>query len=91
MISSSGSWGAKEAAWTKKVWIYDCRTNKEFTLKERRMVRADLDEFVECCHPENRHQRRPTWNDKKNSEVGGVCSPTRRSWRGTSAASTSSG
>ena len=39
--------GAKEA-WTKKVWIYDLRTNKEFTLKQRRMARADLDEFVEC-------------------------------------------
>src|ERR1700681_500522 len=59
--------GAKEL-WTKKVWIYDCRTNKEFTLKERRMVRADLDEFVECYHPENRHQRKPTWNEKKNPE-----------------------
>ncbi len=59
--------GAKEP-WTKKVWIYDCRTNKEFTLKERRMVRADLDEFVECFHPENRHQRKPTWSEKKNPE-----------------------
>jgi hypothetical protein len=59
--------GAKEP-WTKKVWIYDCRTNREFTLKERRMVRADLDEFVECYHPENRHQRKPTWDEKKNPE-----------------------
>ena len=82
--------GAKEP-WTKKVWIYDCRTNKEFTLKERRMVRADLDEFVECYHPENRHQRKPTWDEKKNPKAGGGCSPTRRSLRGTNAASTSSG
>jgi len=59
--------GAKEP-WTKKVWIYDCRTNKEFTLKERRMARGDLDEFVECYHPENRHQRKPTWDEKKNPE-----------------------
>ena len=59
--------GAKEP-WTKKVWIYDCRTNKEFTLKERRMVRADLDDFVKCYHPENRHQRKPTWNEKRNPE-----------------------
>src|SRR5205823_13098910 len=59
--------GAKEP-WTKKVWIYDCRTNKEFTLKERRMVRADLDEFVDCYHSENRHQRKPTWEEKKNPE-----------------------
>lgn len=49
-------------------WIYDCRTNKEFTLKERRLVRADLDEFVERYHPENRHQRKATWDERKNPE-----------------------
>src|SRR5207249_1897324 len=59
--------GAKEP-WTKKIWIYDLRTNKEFTLKERRMVRADLDEFVDSYHPQNRHQRKPTWDEKKNPE-----------------------
>src|SRR5437667_11264192 len=59
--------GAKEPG-TKKLWIYDCRTNKEFTLKERRMVRPHLDEFVECYHPENRNQRKPTWDSKKNPE-----------------------
>ena len=32
------------------------------------MVRADLDEFVGCYRPENRHQRKPTWDDKKNTE-----------------------
>jgi type I restriction enzyme M protein len=31
-------------------------------------VRADLDDFVECYHPENRHQRTPTWDEKKNPE-----------------------
>jgi type I restriction enzyme M protein len=59
--------GAKEP-WTKQVWIYDLRTNKEFTLKERRMVRADLDEFVACYHPANRNQRKPTWDEKKHPE-----------------------
>ena len=54
--------------WTKKLWIYDLRTNKKFTLKQRRMARADLDEFVSCYHAENRHQRKPTWDEKKNSE-----------------------
>jgi len=55
--------GAKEP-WSKQVWIYDCRTNKEFTLKTRRMVRADLDEFVGCYQPENRHQRTATWSEQ---------------------------
>jgi type I restriction enzyme M protein len=59
--------GAKEP-WTKKVWYYDLRTNKEFTLKERRMKRADLDEFVGCYNPENRNQRKALWSEKKNPE-----------------------
>ena len=36
-----------EAA-TKALWIYDLRTNQRFTLKERPMTRADLDDFVAC-------------------------------------------
>ena len=59
--------GAKEP-WTKKVWYYDLRTNMEFTLKERRMKRADLDEFVTCYNPENRNQRKALWDEKKNPE-----------------------
>ena len=59
--------GAKEP-WTKKVWIYDLRTNKEFTLKQRRMAREDLDEFVKCYNPDNRNQRKATWDEKKNPE-----------------------
>jgi type I restriction enzyme M protein len=59
--------GAKEP-WTKKLWVYDLRTNKEFTLKQRRMTRADLDEFVTCYNPDNRNQRKPTWNEKNNPE-----------------------
>jgi type I restriction enzyme M protein len=55
--------GAKEA-WTKKLWIYDLRTNKEFTLKQRRMARTDLDEFVSCYNPENRNKRKATWSEK---------------------------
>ena len=42
--------GAKEP-WTKKLWVYDLRTNKHFTLKTKRMTRADLDEFVACYQP----------------------------------------
>jgi type I restriction enzyme M protein len=37
-----------EKANTKHLWIYDLRTNRRFTLKERPMVRADLDDFVAC-------------------------------------------
>ena len=56
---------ASETPWTKKLWIYDLRTNKHYTLKTSPMKRADLDEFVACYNPANRHQRRPTWSAKK--------------------------
>jgi type I restriction enzyme M protein len=55
---------ASETPWTKKLWIYDLRTNKHFTLKTNPLKREDLDEFVQCYNPENRHQRQPTWSDK---------------------------
>jgi len=42
----------------------DLRTNKHFTLKQNCMTRADLDEFVTCYHPENRHDRTPTWTEE---------------------------
>src|SRR3989344_4259911 len=47
----------KEAA-TSKVWIYDLRTNKHFTLKESLMKSDDLNDFIKCYNPENRHQRK---------------------------------
>jgi type I restriction enzyme M protein len=48
---------AQEKAWTEKLWIYDLRTNKHFTLKENQLKRSDLDDFVACYRPENRHER----------------------------------
>ncbi|GBD98784.1 putative type I restriction enzymeP M protein [bacterium BMS3Abin07] len=56
---------ASETPWTKKLWIYDVRTNKNFTLKTNPLKRSDLDEFVKCYNPENRHKRKPTWSEKK--------------------------
>jgi type I restriction enzyme M protein len=55
---------ASETPWTKKLWIYDFRTNKDFTLKTNPLKRSDLDEFVKCYNPENRHNRNPTWSEK---------------------------
>ena len=46
---------AQEAAWTKKLWVYDLRTNMHFTLKTKPLKRADLDEFVACFNPDNRY------------------------------------
>jgi len=39
---------AQEKPWTKKLWIYDLRTNQHFTLKENPLKREHLDDFVNC-------------------------------------------
>ncbi len=44
-------------AWTTNLWVYDLRTNQNFTLKTNPLTRAHLDDFVACYHPENRHER----------------------------------
>jgi type I restriction enzyme M protein len=61
---------ASETPWTKTLWIYDLRTNTHITLKQNPLTRSDLDEFVECYHPENRHQRSPTWSDDAAQGAG---------------------
>jgi type I restriction enzyme M protein len=48
---------AQEKPWTEKLWIYDLRTNMHFTLKEKTLKRSDLDDFVKCYNPKNRHER----------------------------------
>ena len=45
---------------TQSVWFYDLRTNKHFTLKTRTLKQADLQDFIQCYNPENRHERRET-------------------------------
>src|SRR5438552_12477763 len=61
---------AAEKPWTDKLWIYDLRTNKHFTLKENPLKHSDLDDFVNCYfggksgvnapgYKGNRHERIP--------------------------------
>ncbi len=73
----------REKPWTEKVWIYDLRTNKHFTLKTNQMGYGDLEDFIKCYNPENRHQR-------QESSVS-VLSPMTRLWRATKSAWTFSG
>lgn len=42
---------------TRGVWVYDLRTNKHFSLKTRPLKTDDLQDFVACYRPDNRHQR----------------------------------
>ncbi len=53
---------ASETPWTKKLWIYDLRTNQHFTLKTNPLRREHLDEFVTLYNPVNRHDRKATWS-----------------------------
>jgi type I restriction enzyme M protein len=51
---------ASETPWTQKLWIYDLRTNKHFTLKTNPLTYKDLEDFIACYNPENRHDRKET-------------------------------
>jgi type I restriction enzyme M protein len=51
---------ASEKPWTEKLWIYDLRTNKHFTLKTNPLRYEDLEDFVKCCNPGDRRHRQET-------------------------------
>jgi len=49
---------AAEKAWTQKLWVYDLRTNKHFTLKKSPLRRSDLDDFVDAYLPDKPRDER---------------------------------
>lgn len=51
---------ASEKPWTEKLCIYDLRTNKHFTLKQNPLRYEDLQDFIKCFNPDNRHERKET-------------------------------
>lgn len=59
---------AAKEPWTKKVWIYDYRTNVHHTLKQSPLRYEDLEDFVACYKPEDRQKRRQTWDAEKNPD-----------------------
>ena len=61
---------ASETPWTKKLWIYDLRTNQHFTLKTNPLRREHLDEFVKLYNPANRHERKATWSAEPSTGSG---------------------
>ena len=56
---------ASKNAQTKEVWVYDLRTNKHFTLKEKKLADVDFVEFLKAYNPENRHKRKETERFKR--------------------------
>lgn len=48
---------ARAEPWTQKLWIYDLRTDKRFTLKTNPLRDTDLQDFVDVYNPKNRYER----------------------------------
>ena len=48
---------ASEEPRTQKLWIYDLRTNKRFTLKTNPLRESDLQDFITVYNPDNRDAR----------------------------------
>lgn len=54
--------------WTKEIWYYDYRTNVHHTLKKNPLRVEDLQDFIDCYRPNNRHTRKETFNAETNPE-----------------------
>ncbi|MCO6010047.1 hypothetical protein NE236_34265 [Actinoallomurus purpureus] len=51
----------REAPLTSTLWMYDFRIGQHFTLKQNRLTREHLDDFVRCYRPAKpRHTREET-------------------------------
>jgi type I restriction enzyme M protein len=59
---------ASKEPWTREVWYYDYRTNIHHTLKKKPLRFGDLQEFIACYNPPNRHARKETWDEQGNPE-----------------------
>jgi type I restriction enzyme M protein len=57
--------------WTEKLWVYDLRTNKHFTLKQNPLRRADLDDFVTAYKAGKRGEREESerWKPFTHDEI----------------------
>jgi type I restriction enzyme M protein len=50
---------------TKELWIYDFRTNMNFTLRKNSLKPSDLEDFVKCYSVANRSKRKETERFKR--------------------------
>ena len=60
-------WDAKPSSkdlLTKEVWVYDYRTNIQPTLKKNLLKPEDLQNFITCYNPTNRHKRTATYSEQ---------------------------
>ncbi len=54
--------------WTREVWFYDYRTNVHHTLKKKPLRLDNLQPFIDCYNPVNRHERQETWHEDENPD-----------------------
>ncbi len=59
---------ASPSHWSKEIWYYDYRTNVHHTLKKQPMRFCDLQDFIQCYNPQNRHLRKESWDPENNSD-----------------------
>lgn len=59
---------ASKYAQTKEIWFYDFRTNIKFSLKKNPLRFEDLQDFMECYHPDNIYQRKESFHPETNPE-----------------------
>ena len=59
---------ASKEPWTKDIWFYDYRTNIHHTLKKKPLRFDDLEDFIKCYNPQNRHERKALWNEQSSPE-----------------------
>lgn len=45
-----------DKSWTEKLWVYDFRTGQHFTLRQRKLTRAHLQEFVDAYQADERQE-----------------------------------
>lgn len=53
--------------WTEELWVYDLRTNKRFTLKERPLKSADMADFIKLARLSDRRTRQEAERFKRYS------------------------
>jgi type I restriction enzyme M protein len=51
---------AAKTPWTKELWVYDLRTNHNFTLRQNPIADEDLKDFVRCYQAKKRSKREET-------------------------------
>ena len=56
---------ASKVPQTKELWVYDLRTNQNFTLRQNPIDDPDVKDFVDSCRTMNRQKRKESERFKR--------------------------